>query len=178
MIPSLLLGINTLLPYHSSSPTADCVEILGLGLECLLPLLDVPRGVVEDSGVVIGALCALISLLYGSWPVLSRHVETIVSGLILLIGRSDVALEETQMLVDGRKDQDGRVRAAMVLELALHTASIALVLGKPTSSTRSAPAASTGANVLDIVEEKCLPQLVHRCHEIRERSNTLIQSRS
>jgi len=108
--------------------------------------------------------------------VLSRHVETIVSGLILLIGRSDVALEETQLLGDGQEDQDGRVRAAMVLELALHTASIVLVLGKPTTSTCAASTVRSSASVLDIVEEKCLPQLVHRCHEIRERANTLIQS--
>jgi len=42
--------------------------------------------VVDDSVVAIETLCALISLLYGSWPVLLRHVETILPGSELLIG--------------------------------------------------------------------------------------------
>jgi len=64
------------------------------------------------------------------------------------------------MLVNDQEDWDERVSAAMVLELVLNTAAIALVFGTSFNSTCTEPMASNGANMLDTVEQNMIHCLI------------------
>ena len=155
---ALVTGINPLLNLLAELPQAASTEIGRAGLATILLLVGWPGMSLESRSIQISALCALLSLMKGAYPIVNRHGTKIMIELFALRHRLDndsKFLNETFTTKLGQADDE--VLTAVTRQLCLYTAAVALVVG------------GNGAEgVLNHIElENRSDAHIHRCREIR-----------
>jgi hypothetical protein len=165
MVGLLVGGIHPLLVGHAENESfivADSMEMARLGLSALLSLLEWDYGL-EGRRIQMAAMCALISLMMGAHPILPRHGGKIMTQLMTCIGRANQDGKSNQ--IQTREEHDA---CHACLKLALHTASVALILCD-----------SRAEQVLTMIETKQKtypPYLVQSCAIIRQAASHLLQN--
>jgi hypothetical protein len=135
-----------------------------LGLSALLSLLEWDYGL-EGRRIQMAAMCALISLMMGAHPILPRHGGKIMTQLMTCIGRANQDDGKRNNQIQTREEHDA---CHACLNLALHTASVALIL-----------CGSRAEQVLTMIEttQKTYPTyLVQSCANIRQAASNLLQN--
>jgi len=155
---ALVTGINPLLNLLAELPHAASTEIGRAGLATILPLVGWPGMSLEARSIQISALCALLSLMKGAYPIMNRHGTKIMIELFALLHRLDndsKFLNETLTIKLGQADDE--VSTAVTRQLCLYAAAVALVVG-----------GSGAEGVLNHIElENRSDAHIHRCREIR-----------
>ena len=184
MLPAIFVGAIIPLLSHLAtwnSENANAVEIGRAGLSVFLPALMeyTPQGSVvrsenktesvtknnvvdeddTDAVRIISTLVALVSLMMGSWPVVTRCSGQIMCSIMTVIGRAE-----------RHSDSDDasfvqHVQDKIVSEFAKHAAAVALVI-----------CGEAAQDVLSTVEKECVAGMTRSCEEIRLEARTLLES--
>eukprot|EP00550_Attheya_septentrionalis_P007206 CAMPEP_0198286972 /NCGR_PEP_ID=MMETSP1449-20131203/5921_1 /TAXON_ID=420275 /ORGANISM="Attheya septentrionalis, Strain CCMP2084" /LENGTH=795 /DNA_ID=CAMNT_0043984841 /DNA_START=327 /DNA_END=2714 /DNA_ORIENTATION=+ len=167
MVGLLVGGIHPLLVRHAENEsfiTADSMEMARLGISALLSLLEWDYGL-EGRRIQMAAMCALISLMMGAHPILPRHGGKIMTQLMTCIGRANQDDGKRNNQIQTREEHDA---CHACLNLALHTASVALIL-----------CGSRAEQVLTMIEttqKTYPPYLIQSCANIRQAASNLLQN--
>ena len=170
----LVGGIGPLLRQHADLPGADAMELVRPGLAALLPLMrwdyDAPKSVPGRS-VQIAALSCLTSLMMGAHPAMPGHGGKAMAELLGCVGRADRYLARERggggeggggggvvPVPSGVGGEETVAAAEAVLALALHVASVALVLCGDRAE----------AVLRDVTTGDYDPALMRRCEDIRD----------
>jgi len=161
---ALVVGIDPLLNLLSSFPHAAASEIGRCGLSTMLPLLRWDGINLESRSIQVAALCGILSLMKGAYPVVKHHVHSIMTETFVLLHKLDCDvryLNETSS--ENSNSADYKCSTALVARLALHVAASTLVLSDKAEI------------VLEYIESKHgSVDHIERCREIRSLSTRLI----
>eukprot|EP00584_Thalassiosira_punctigera_P027169 CAMPEP_0172580342 /NCGR_PEP_ID=MMETSP1067-20121228/139709_1 /TAXON_ID=265564 ORGANISM="Thalassiosira punctigera, Strain Tpunct2005C2" /NCGR_SAMPLE_ID=MMETSP1067 /ASSEMBLY_ACC=CAM_ASM_000444 /LENGTH=776 /DNA_ID=CAMNT_0013373081 /DNA_START=48 /DNA_END=2374 /DNA_ORIENTATION=+ len=128
---ALVAGINPLLAHLASFPEAESVEIARIGLSTFLPLIGWSGMRLEVRSAQVSALVGLISLMNGAYPIMPHHGKKIMTEVFLLLDRAD---KDAAFLGKNKTDLingntlDDRISTDATIEVALHAASLALII--------------------------------------------------
>ena len=155
---ALVAGMNPLLELLAEFPEAASTEIGRVGLSALLPLVGWRGMSLESRSIQIAALCGLIALMNGAYPIMSNHGTKVMVELVALLHRTRIDAEFLAKTPATRNcgQANDEVSTLLARQLALYTAAIALIVcGKGAE------------DVLNHVESKKTSEHVQMCQEIR-----------
>jgi hypothetical protein len=163
---AFVAGINPLLAFLAEFPNALSVEIARAGLATILPLIGWSGTRLEVRAAQNCALVGLVSLMMGSYPIMSHHGKKMMTEGFLLLDRADKDAEylrtskSTEIIEDGKLNAEA-VSTYVTIILALHTAAVTLAICGDSANT-----------VLDHImsTQSTNKRLVDRCLEIRTNS--------
>ena len=169
---AFVAGINPLLAQLADFPEAASVEIARAGLAAILPLVGWSGTALEVRSAQVSALAGLISLMNGSYPIMPHHGKKIMTGVFLLLDRSDkdatyLRNDKTTDFIKGGGINDYEVSTDATIKVALHSASVALALCGDSAEV-----------ILDHIKSSQSPKrgVIDRCLEIRASANLLTRN--
>ena len=160
---AFVTGINPLLALLAEFPNALSVEIARAGLATILPLIGWSGTRLEVRAAQNCALVGLVSLMMGSYPIMSHHGKKIMTEGFLLLDRAYKDAEylrtskSTEIIEDGKLNAEA-VSTNVTIIVALHTAAVSLAICGDSANT-----------VLDHImsTQSTNKRLIDRCLEIR-----------
>ena len=166
---AFVAGINPLLAQLADFPEAASVEIARIGLAAMLPLVGWSGIGLGVRSAQISALAGMISLMNGSYPVMSHKGKKIMTALFLLLDRADKDAtylhnsKETN-LTEEEGLGDSEISTVVTSNVTLHSAAVALAL--------------CGGGAEDILNyimtsQSTKKQSVDRCLEIQAKAKLL-----
>jgi len=162
----LVGGVVPLLSLESQKDTPELIEITRGGLVTLLPLIS-SWSPIHDAPAVLSALRCISCLMFGGWPVVSRHGGKIMSALLICIGRSSQQKKNLEARIEKaagplqveKSDAEAAKHVHAVLSFAIDISAMTLIF-----------AGDRAKEVILAAEQQCLTELVEYCQMVRDRS--------
>lgn len=153
---SLVTGVNPLLCLLLQFPEAAAIEVCRPGLSALLPLLE-PAGMnLESRAIQIAALCGILSLIKGAYPIIGHHACKIMTGTFLMLNRLDDDAKLLNETTPADRCNDDRNATVIARQLAFYVAAATLAVS------------DKAGDVLQCIEsEYGSKDHIQRCYDIR-----------